>query len=146
MCLDTPAPLFNCGPCPHCNSFKTERNGYCATYNAERRKADRQALKDASKVKKPIKKVSAKHRKELSDYTVQRRQFLAGNTECQVMVSPECDGDSCEVHHSAKRGANLLNVDTFVATCRPCHIYIETIMSAEQRRERGLLRTVEGTI
>jgi len=132
--------------CPHCGTLKVERNGYCATFNADQRKAERQAIKDASKVKKPIKKVSAKHRKELADYTIQRRQYLAGHTECEARVSPQCDGDSCEVHHSAKRGVNLLNIDTFVAVCRPCHVYIETVMSAEDRRDKGLLKTVEGTI
>jgi hypothetical protein len=146
MCLDSPAPVFNCGPCPHCNSFKTERNGYCATYNADQRKAERQALKDASKVKKPIRKVSKKQAKELQDYSIQRRQFLAGHPECEARVAENCDGDACEVHHSAKRGKNLLNVETFIAACRPCHRYIEDVMSSDERREKGLLRTVEGTI
>lgn len=130
--------------CPHCGTTKVERNGYCATFNFEQRKEEKNALK--VKVVKPIRKVSKKTAKELQDYSVQRRQYLAGHTECQARVSPQCDGDSCEVHHSAKRGANLLNVDTFVAVCRPCHRYIEDVMSAEERREKGLLRTVEDTV
>lgn len=130
--------------CPSCGTNKVERNGWCASCNHERRREERNAAK--VKVITPVKKVSAKQAKNLQDYSIQRRQYLAGHTECEARVSPNCDGDSCEVHHSAKRGANLLNVDTFVATCRPCHDYIETKMSAEERREKGLLRTIEGTI
>lgn len=130
--------------CPSCGSNKTERNGYCATCNHATRKAERESKK--VKVITPIRKVSPKMAKDLADYSVQRKQYLTGHPECEARVSPTCDGDSCEVHHSAKRGANLLNIDTFVATCRPCHIYIENVMSAEERREKGLLRTVEGTI
>lgn len=130
--------------CPSCGTTKIERNGYCASCNMARRKEEcRNAM---VKVVKPIRKVSKKTAKELQDYSVQRRQYLAGHPECEARVSPQCDGDSCEVHHSAKRGANLLNVDTFVAVCRPCHRYIEDVMSAAERREKGLLRTVEGTV
>lgn len=84
--------------------------------------------------------------KYLQDYSVQRRQYLAGHTECEARVAPDCDGDSCEIHHSAKRGSNLLNIETFVAVCRPCHVFIETKMSAEERRERGLLITKNDTV
>lgn len=130
--------------CSHCGSIKVEANGLCASCAHEFRKQAR----NASKVKVVVapRKVSKKMAKDLQDYSVQRKQYLAGHTECEARVSPNCDGDSCEVHHSAKRGSNLLNVDTFVATCRPCHIHIETVMSAEERREKGLLKTVDGTI
>lgn len=132
--------------CTNCETrpIENQDTGLCATCGHLFRKQERDSKK--VKVITPIRKVSAKHAKELVDYSVQRRQYLAGHTECEARVSPNCDGDSCEVHHSAKRGANLLNVDTFVATCRPCHRYIEDVMSAEERREKGLLRTVEGTI
>jgi hypothetical protein len=116
----------------------------CASCGQAMRKAERQAAK--VKVVKPIRKVSAKMAKNLQDYSVQRRQYLAGHTECEVSLAPDCDGDSCEIHHSAKRGSNLLNIDTFVAVCRPCHVYIETKMSADERREKGLLKTVNETV
>lgn len=130
--------------CSHCGSIKVEANGLCASCAHDFRKQARNAAK--TKVITPIRKVSAKQAKELADYSVQRRQYLAGHTECEARVSPNCDGSSCEIHHSAKRSTNLLNIETFVAVCRPCHVYIETVMSAEERREKGLLRTVEGTI
>lgn len=130
--------------CPTCGTTKTERNGYCASCNHAARKEERRASQ--VKVVKPIRKVSKKTAKELQDYSVQRRQYLAEHPECEARVSPTCDGDSCEIHHSAKRGTNLLNIETFVAVCRPCHRFIEDVMSAEERREKGLLRTVEGTI
>lgn len=132
--------------CKSCGSLKVENRevALCASCSAELRKAERNSRKIA--IVAPPRKVSKKTAKNLQDYSVQRRQYLAEHTECEARVSPNCDGDSCEVHHSAKRGANLLNVETFVATCRPCHIHIETVMSAEERRDKGLLRTVEGTI
>lgn len=134
--------------CVKCETRPIENadRGLCASCGAMFRRSERQALKDANKVKKPIKKVSIKHRKELADYTVQRRYFLSSNIECMARVSPQCDGHACEIHHSAKRGVNLLNIETFVAVCRPCHVHIETVMSADERREKGLLKTVEGTI
>ena len=116
----------------------------CASCGHAMRKAAKNELK--VKVVKPIRKVSAKMAKNLQDYSVQRKEYLKGHPECEVRVAANCDGDSSEVHHSAKRGANLLNIDTFVATCRPCHIHIENVMSAEERREKGLLKTVNDTV
>lgn len=132
--------IMTFGECVDCGSLNKIENHYlmlCAGCAHARRKAERQA-KQVKIVSAP-RKVSAKMAKDLQDYSVQRRQYLAGHTECEARVAPDCDGDSCEIHHSAKRGSNLLNIETFVAVCRPCHIYIETVMSAEERRERGLL-------
>lgn len=130
--------------CESCGNPKVEAFNRCASCNARARKEAMNAKR--VRIVKPIRKVSPKMAKNLADYSVQWKQYLAAHTGCEARVAPNCDGDSCEVHHSAKRGANLLNIDTFVATCRPCHIYIENVMSAEERREKGLLRTVEGTI
>lgn len=119
MCLDSPAPVFNCGPCPHCNSFKTERNGYCATYNADQRKAERQAIKDASKVKKPIAKRTPKRAAEEVQYRKLCREYLDCHPSCEVV---ECHRKSTQVHHMQTRtNDNLLNVDMFLAVCYDCH-------------------------
>lgn len=120
-----------------CDSLVEGNTDYCATHGHMLRKQAKQA-KQVKIVHQP-RRVSAKMAKDLQDYSVQRRQYLAGHTECEARVAPDCDGDSCEIHHSAKRGSNLLNIETFVAVCRPCHVFIETVMSAEERRERGLL-------
>lgn len=115
----------------------------CASCGAARRKSERNASK--VKVVRPIRKVSPKMAKDLQDYSVLRRQYLHDHETCEVNLFG-CTYHSIEVHHSAKRGRNLLNQDTFVAACRHCHDMIEFKMSAEERRELGLLRTVEGTI
>jgi hypothetical protein len=122
MCLDSPAPVFNCGPCPHCNSFKTERNGYCATYNADQRKAERQALKDASKVKKPIKKVSTKRAAKNREYLKLRKEYLELYPVCEVV---ECHNRSIEIHHvCGKENDKLIDTNHFLAVCRDCHTWI----------------------
>lgn len=144
MCMDSVAPISNCGPCPHCGSWKTEKNGYCATANFEQRKAER--LSKQVKVVTPIRKVSAKQAKDLQDYGVLRRKHLAEHPQCEIRLPGICDGQAVSVHHCAKRGQNLLRADTFKSACMSCHEFVETKMSAEERRERGLLRIVEGTI
>lgn len=48
-----------------------------------------------------------------------------------------------DVHHKAKRGKNYLNKETFMAVCRECHIIIENVMSAPDRREQGFLIDVK---
>ncbi len=53
-----------------------------------------------------------------------------------------CTGIATEVHHTAKRGKNYLNVATFMAACYDCHVIVERVMSAEDRREMGFLTTV----
>lgn len=122
-----------------CSNMVEGNTLYCGSHNTFLRK---QAKKQKQvKIVHQPRKVSAKMAKDLQDYSVQRRQYLAGHTECEARVAPDCDGYSCEIHHSAKRGSNLLNIETFVAVCRPCHVFIETVMSAEERRERGLLIT-----
>lgn len=130
--------------CPDCDSIKTERNGYCASCNMARRKEERRNA--MVKVVKPIRKVSKKMAKDLQDYGVLRRKHLAEHPECEIRLPGICDGQAVSVHHCAKRGQNLLRADTFKSACMPCHDYVETKMSAEERREKGLLRTVEGTI
>lgn len=132
--------------CVRCGSFKIENEelGLCATCAHTQRRAERQASK--VKVVAPVKKVSAKHAKELQDYGILRRQYLQGHPECEVRIEGVCDGHATTVHHCAKRGVNLLREDTFKAACMPCHEYIETKMSAEGRRATGLLTTPTQTI
>jgi hypothetical protein len=116
----------------------------CAGCAHTRRKAERQANK--VKIVTPPRKVSAKMAKQIQDYSVQRIQFLEENPECQVKIPNVCTGKATTVHHSAKRGKNLLNIETFVGACFDCHQYVEFVMSAEERREKGLLITKNDTV
>lgn len=127
------------GNCIDCGSDRLETPDRCASCNAAQRKIARNMAKN--KVVVPVKRVSAKHAKELQDYGILRRQYLQAHQECEVRIEGICDGMSTTVHHCAKRGVNLLRDDTFKAACMPCHEYIETKMSADERREKGLLIT-----
>lgn len=99
-----------------------------------------------SKIAVPTKKITAKHAKELQDYGVLRRIHLQEHPECQINIPNVCDGQATTVHHCAKRGVNLLRSDTFKSACMSCHTYIETVMSAEERREKGFLITRNETV
>ena len=42
---------------------------------------------------------------------------------CEVRLSPDCNGQGCEVHHGAKKKTNAQRyfLEAHVYTCRPCH-------------------------
>lgn len=105
-------------------------------------------MREAARVRvvTPVKKVSKKMLKDIQDYGVLRRKYLAEHEECEVRIEGVCDGQATTVHHCAKRGVNLLKPDTFKSACMPCHVFIETVMSAEERRERGLLISKNDTV
>lgn len=99
--------------CPSCGSNKTERNGYCASCNHERRKEERNALK--VKVVKPIRKVAPKRAAQMREYYKLEKEYLECHPCCEV---PECHRKSTQVHHMAGRqNEDLLNVDLFFAVC-----------------------------
>lgn len=122
-----------------CENLVEGRTEYCASHNASIRKAERQSKK--VQVVVPVKKISAKMAKDLQDYGVMKRIYLQGHPECEVRIKDVCDGQSNQIHHAAKRGENLLKPETFIAVCQSCHTFIETKMSAEERRDKGLLIT-----
>lgn len=135
--------------------------GYCSIKGCERPRvgslklceSHRKLSADEKKLKieKPLtglrrsgkpKPVSEKRKTEMNDYATLRRDYLKENPVCEANLR-ECTGVATEVHHKAKRGANYLNVETFMAVCKECHILIEQKMSAEERREQGFLMTVK---
>lgn len=89
------------------------------------------------KQKKPIKKVSDKHKEQLAVYSKLARQFKLDNPECKAKLN-NCTFATDDVHHMAKRGKNLNNIETWLAVCRSCHMTIENQMSSEEAREKGL--------
>jgi hypothetical protein len=99
-------------------------------------------VKESKPLKRvPIKKVSEKRKVDNKEYKVLREEFLKANPKCQMNLI-NCTGIATEVHHTAKRGGNYLNVSTFMAACRDCHEIAETVLSAKDRREMGFLTTV----
>lgn len=51
-----------------------------------------------------------------------------------------CGAQATDIHHKAKRGKNLNNVDTWMAVCRKCHNRIEDNKS--WARANGLLENI----
>lgn len=123
-----------------CRNFSF-RNGLCISHETEIRKAENNALRDQGKIKikNPIRSRSKKKVSQDRLYSVLRREYLEQNPNCEIKLLG-CVGLATEIHHSAKRGDNYLNVKTWMATCRMCHSHIETVMSAKERREKGYLK------
>jgi hypothetical protein len=65
---------------------------------------------------KPLNKISDRQRGKLKEYSVVRKEYMMLHPFCEVCGQPATD-----IHHKAKRGANLCNKDTFLAICRICH-------------------------
>lgn len=72
---------------------------------------------------KQIKKRSDKKVLEDKLYTIVRRKYMNENPNCQVNTAL-CTTVGIEIHHTAGRGINTNNVDTFLTVCRECHNYI----------------------
>ncbi len=121
---------------PDCESPREGNTLFCATHNFENRKAERDAKK--VKVIKPPNKVSFNKAKELTIYPKLRKQFLLHKMACEVKLQG-CTVSATDVHHCSTSAKDFLNTDTWTAVCRFCHFQIETEMSAELRREKGLL-------
>lgn len=83
----------------------------------------------------PIKPVSKKMRKSMSEYDKKRTAFLAMYPYCQAKL-PGCSGTATDVHHKAGRGENYLKISTWLAVCRYCHHWIE--VHPQTAKEMGL--------
>lgn len=120
---------------------KLEGNGHTASCNFENRKR----AKDESKIKivKPIKKVSVKQAEANKKYygpAGTKEQHLKEHPDCQIKLMG-CTNRGIKVpHHVAKRGKNLNNLEHLLTACIDCHEFIETVMSAEERRKMGFLK------
>lgn len=84
----------------------------------------------------PIRKYSKKRSKDNRSYSALRKEFLSEHPECEARLKM-CRGEATDIHHMAGRvGDNLLDTDTWLAVCRPCHLWIEA--HPEQSKELGL--------
>lgn len=83
--------------------------------------------------RKPVKRFSKKRKRENKSYSVFRKQFLEEHPECEAKLKM-CRGEATDVHHRAGRvGDNFLDTDTWLAVCRPCHLYIESHPTAAKQ-------------
>lgn len=72
--------------------------------------------------------------KKLAEYKPLRDKYMATHEICEVIG---CNKPSQDLHHMARRGKNLCNVETFLAVCRSCHIHIEE--NPTESKELGYL-------
>lgn len=143
---------------PECSAYTEGQTQFCASHNAyirkEAKRIEKETLKkvkwasnfaqDKSKPKsggthRGVAKVSSKRKETLKSYTPLRKQFLEENPVCQAKILSVCEGPSESIHHCSTSELDFLEVSTWKAVCLPCHRYIETMMSAEERRKKGLL-------
>ena len=123
-----------------------ERNGVCASHNIAARKSEREALKPKKKPNhiqkyfKAIKRFSDKKKKDNQVYSKRRKHYLEKYPDCQIKLDV-CTGKATQIHHTAGRiGSNLTNKNTFKSTCDACHRKLHDVLSAKERREKGLLK------
>ena len=107
----------------------------CATHNAQKRKAERDAKK--VKIVKPVKKVSEKHADELTKYPKLKRDYLEHKSVCEFRFNG-CTLTATQIHHCSLSAKNFLNDNTWMSSCQNCHSLAED-MPAEQRRLLGYL-------
>lgn len=119
-----------------CDSPVEGNTSLCATHNFEQRKAEKNAAK--VKIQKPVNKVSESRADELKLYPKKKKAFLLHKMACEVKLQG-CTLTATDIHHCSTSGKDFLNEDTWTAVCRSCHVIIETKMSAEERRSKGLL-------
>jgi hypothetical protein len=118
--------------CPSCGSDKTERNGYCASCNFDRRREERK--RSRVKVSTPVNQVSPKRAGQLQEYAKLRKDYLALYPICEV---ENCEAKSTELHHQAGReGERLLDSNYFMAVCAEHHRYYTE--NSKEAIEKGI--------
>lgn len=123
-----------------CENYCEGSTDLCASHNHLLRKQAREDAKPPKEIK-PIPKVTPKMARALKTLSVKKAEHLKKHPDCQIRLIG-CTNQNKTVHHSAKRGKNLLNEETFLTACEFCHDQIEFKLSAKERREKGFLRTV----
>lgn len=115
----------------------------CASCAHRHRKEARQAARPQPTYqmpsRKPINPVSEKMAAKLVTFEQKKKVHLQAHPDCQARLT-QCTNHNNTVHHTAKRGKNLNNEETFLTVCQDCHNQIEFVMSAKERRERGFLK------
>ena len=81
-------------------------------------------------VKQPIKQkrispLSSKLAKLRKEYSILRLKYLSDNPNCLASL-PGCTRIATDVHHMQGRGLYFLDITTWLAVCRNCHVIIET--------------------
>lgn len=85
------------------------------------------------KRKKTIRRVSLKRSKLLALYRAAATQYKKDSPTCAICASRPTQ----DVHHIAGRGPYLLDQETWIPVCRPCHSWIHD--HPGQARQMGYL-------
>ena len=87
----------------------------------------------------PLRPMSDKRRREREIYLKKRAAFLKLHPVCCVVLDGrKCKARATDIHHKFGRvGANYLDENTWLATCRPHHQFIH--QNPKEAREVGLL-------
>lgn len=125
-----------------CENPKVGNSPYCQTHvkGLQKMAKDIKKAQEKKANQKQIAKMSEKRKKDVKIYASKREEHLAKHPNCQIRIMGICLGKGTEVHHSGKRGKNYLNEETYLTACGPCHSFVETKMSAAERREKGFLK------
>jgi hypothetical protein len=94
--------------------------------------------KDKPKTKVPskLKQKSDKQKAIDKAYTLMRKEYLTKHPMCEIKL-PGCNGQACDIHHTAYRGINTLAQATWLAACRECHEWCHA--NPKEARELGFL-------
>ena len=95
--------------------------------------------KDKPKTKVPskLKQKSDKQKAIDKAYTLMRKEYLTKHPMCEIKL-PGCNGQACDIHHTAYRGINTLAQATWLAACRECHDWCHS--NPKEARELGYLK------
>ncbi len=95
--------------------------------------------KDKPKTKVPskLKQKSDKQKAIDKAYTLMRKEYLTKHPMCEIKL-PGCNGQACDIHHTAYRGINTLAQATWLAACRECHDWCHK--NPKEARELGYLK------
>ena len=95
--------------------------------------------KDKPKTKVPskLKQKSDKQKAIDKAYTLMRKEYLTKHPMCEIKL-PGCNGQACDIHHTAYRGINTLTQATWLAACRECHSWVH--LEPKLARKLGFLK------
>lgn len=119
-----------------CDNYKEGNTRFCGSHNHETRKAEREASKP-KKIAHTIRKRSVREAERMKEYNKVRAEYLETHQHCEAKLIG-CLGLATDIHHTKDRlGDNLTT--HIISVCRRCHSQIHDKLSAQLRREKGLL-------
>ena len=119
----------------NCENYAMSNLDVCDTHRREQKKA-------LSKVEKPKRKAlprfSKKRKEENKKYSSDAQQWFLDNPKCKAKLQG-CTGDTEHRHHLSGRGIRLNDKEKLLPVCNSCHFLIHNVLSAKDRRSKGLL-------